>query len=72
MGLKWKEIGEEKIEITRNKRRGIKLVIKKYDDCLDCALTTSSNLCRKFNICYWITSHNRPVSFDRVYKRRER
>lgn len=69
MGLRWKIIGVDVIEIRRHKRRGIKLKFKKSCDCSGCALT-GSNLCEEFNICYWI-SYNKRVKFDRVYKRQE-
>jgi hypothetical protein len=66
MGLKWKIIEADVIEICRHKRKGIKLKFKESCGCSGCALT-ESNLCKKFNICYWI-SNNKQVKFDRVYK----
>jgi hypothetical protein len=60
MGVKWKEISEGVIKITRNKRGGIRLVMIKDEDilnrCKECSLNHSNNkLCREFDICYWIS-----------------
>ena len=71
MGVKWKEIEREGIrviEITRNKRKGIKLKIKYGNGvCLGCVLK-KSKLCKGFETCYWISPYKH-IKFDKVYKR---
>lgn len=59
MGVSWKKIEEKVVEIHRNKRKGIKLRIVECENrrlCYKCALNhPENNLCKKFDICYWIS-----------------
>lgn len=60
MGVSWKKIEEKVVEIKRNKRKGIKLKMIECEyrhPCYKCALNHPKNsLCKKFDICYWISS----------------
>lgn len=80
MGVAWRE-HKGIVEVTRNKKKGIKLIKIFTPDfkvgCNECVLNHRKNdLCNEFSLCYWASrggdSGRLPIHFKRLYDNRSK